>query len=58
MENLGVIEWCIIGLVILVKIGIIISVIRWAKSNRAKKKQQLADEQRKMSERDSETHSM
>ena len=57
MENLGIIEWCIIGFVIFAKFAMIIGVALWSKSNQEKKKQlSLAEEQRRRAQRNSETH--
>lgn len=48
MENLGIIELAIIGLVIFVKFAIIIGVALWSKANSEKKKKLfLAQEERR-----------
>ena len=48
MEKLGLLEWCIIGVVILVKLGIIFALVSWSKSNKKKKKQMFLDEQERL----------
>ena len=59
MGNLGILEWSIIGFVIFAKFAIIIGVALWSKSNQEKKKQLfLAQEKRRMEQRNSETQSM
>lgn len=49
MENLGILEWCIIGFIIFAKFAIIIGVALWSKANQEKKRRLfLEEEQRRM----------
>lgn len=60
MENLGILEWCIIGFIIFAKFAIIIGVALWSKSNQEKKRRLfLEEEQRRIaSQQNTETQSM
>lgn len=58
MENFGILEWTIIGVLVFAKFAIIIGVALWSKNNQEKKKQQfLAEEQRRMAARQSQSAS-